>query len=99
MVSLVHKTGDLGEDRNQSTRESTKVCVRASCIIRKRYVFYGFGEVTTMESINNFDWTAKFSSAYSFMTSNIQPEFRLGDSASGLGTRPRCFPNLRIGMK
>ena len=85
MVPLVHKTHGLGEDHNQSTTQSTKVCVRASCIIRKRYVFYGFAKVATMESINNFDWTAIFSSAYSFLTSNIQPESRLGDSASGRG--------------
>jgi len=50
-----------------------------------------------MESINNFDWTAIFSSAYSFFTSNIQPEFRLGDSASGPGTTPADFRAQGLG--
>lgn len=99
VVPLPHKIGDLGQDRNQSTRESTKVCVHASCIIRKRYVFNGFAEVATMESINNFDWTPILSSAYSFLTSNIRPEFRLGDSGSGRGLVATGFRNLRIGMK
>jgi hypothetical protein len=99
VVLLVDKIADLGEDRNQSTRESTKVCVRASCIIRKRYVFYGFAEVATMESINNFDWTPILSSAYSFLTSNVQPESRLGDSAFSSGTTPAVFRDPGIGMK